>query len=52
MLVEHQQGYAIFWTTALQISTTFDTNSGPLGLAVERDLYFELGPWSEVKARH
>ena len=25
---------------------------GPLGLPIERDLYFEPGPWSEVEARY
>lgn len=24
---------------------------GPLGLPIERDLYFQKGPWSEVKKR-
>lgn len=47
-------GYVIGFEEEWGYSALSDLESvrGPLGLPIERDLYFKPGPWSEVIARY
>src|SRR6267142_3887030 len=45
-VIGHEEEWGYF------VLSELESARGPMGLPIERDLYFDPGPWNEVEARY